>query len=79
MRAGEPLELLDTALVDVRQHRVGAAKGVAMIVANQAQEVLASEEAEVHLIDAAGVRTLPRASKLEQAREIVAAIARHLG
>ena len=56
-----------------------AAKGVAMIVANQAQEVLASEEAEVHLIDAAGVRTLPRASKLEQAREIVAAIARHLG
>ena len=55
-----------------------AAKGVAMIVANQAQAALASDEAEVHLIDADGVRTLPRAAKLVQAREIVAALARRL-
>ena len=55
-----------------------AAKGVAMIVANRAQDALASDEAEIHLIDADGVRTLPRAPKLAQAREIVAAIARHL-
>jgi phosphopantothenoylcysteine decarboxylase/phosphopantothenate--cysteine ligase len=54
------------------------AKGVAMIVANRAQDALASDEAEIHLIDADGVRTLPRAPKLDQAREIVAAIARHL-
>ena len=56
-----------------------AAKGVAMIVANLAQDALASDEAELHLIDADGVRTLPRAPKLAQAREIVAAIATHLG
>ena len=55
-----------------------AAKGVAMIVANLAQDALASDEAEVHLIDAAGVRTLPRAPKLVQAREIVAAVAQLL-
>ena len=55
-----------------------AAKGVAMIVANRAQDALASEDAELHLIDAEGVRTLPRAPKLVQAREIVATIARHL-
>jgi phosphopantothenoylcysteine decarboxylase/phosphopantothenate--cysteine ligase len=55
-----------------------AAKGVAMIVANRAQDALASDDAEIHLIDADGVRTLPRAPKLAQAREIVAAIAHHL-
>jgi phosphopantothenoylcysteine decarboxylase/phosphopantothenate--cysteine ligase len=55
-----------------------AAKGVAMIVANRAQDALASDEAEIHLIDADGVRTLPRAPKLAQAREIVAAIAQRL-
>ncbi len=55
------------------------AKGVALIVANQAQQALASNEAEVHLIDEAGVRTLPRAPKLEQARALVAVIAQQLG
>ena len=55
-----------------------AAKGVAMIVANRAQDALASDEAELHLVDTDGVRTLPRAPKLEQAREIVAAIAQRL-
>jgi len=54
------------------------AKGVAMIAANLAQDALASDEAEVHLIDAAGERTLPRAPKLVQAREIVAAVAQLL-
>ena len=49
-----------------------------MIVANRAQDALASDEAEIHLIDADGVRTLPRAPKLVQAREIVAAIAQRL-
>jgi phosphopantothenoylcysteine decarboxylase / phosphopantothenate---cysteine ligase len=56
-----------------------AAKGVALIVANQAQDALASDEAELHLIDADGVRRLPRAPKLAQARSIVAAIAQRLG
>ena len=56
-----------------------AAKGVALIVANRAQDALASDEAEVHLVDADGVRTLPLAPKLMQARAIVAAIARRLG
>jgi len=55
-----------------------AAKGLAMIVANRAQDALAADEAELHLIDAAGVETLPRAAKLEQARLIVAAISRQL-
>ncbi len=54
------------------------AKGVAMIVANLAQDALANDEAEVHLIDADGVRRLPRAPKLAQAREIIAAIAQRL-
>jgi phosphopantothenoylcysteine decarboxylase/phosphopantothenate--cysteine ligase len=56
-----------------------AAKGIAMIIANQAQDALSSDEAELHLIDAAGVSTLPRAPKLAQARELVAAIAQRLG
>jgi len=55
------------------------AKGMAMIVANRAQEALASDDAELHLIDAEGVRTLPRAPKLAQARQIVAAVAQRLG
>jgi phosphopantothenoylcysteine decarboxylase/phosphopantothenate--cysteine ligase len=55
------------------------AKGMAMIVANRAQEALASDDAELHLIDAEGVCTLPRAPKLAQARQIVAAVAQRLG
>jgi len=54
-------------------------KAVAMIVANAAQHALAADEAELHLVEAAGVTTLPRAPKLAQARAIVAAIARRLG
>ena len=55
------------------------AKGMAMIVANRAQDALASDDAELHLIDAEGVCTLPRAPKLAQARQIVAAVAQRLG
>jgi phosphopantothenoylcysteine decarboxylase/phosphopantothenate--cysteine ligase len=55
------------------------AKGIALIVANQAQQSLARDDAEVHLIDEGGVRTLSRAPKLVQARELVAAIAERLG
>lgn len=54
-------------------------KGIALIVANLAQQALASDEAELDLIDADGVRHLARAPKLAQAREIVAAIAQRLG
>jgi phosphopantothenoylcysteine decarboxylase/phosphopantothenate--cysteine ligase len=53
-------------------------KGAALIVANAAQHALAADEAEVHLVDAEGVTTLPRAAKLEQARRIVEAVARRL-
>jgi phosphopantothenoylcysteine decarboxylase/phosphopantothenate--cysteine ligase len=56
-----------------------AGKGATMIVANTAQDVLAADAAELHLVDAAGVVTLPRAAKLLQARAIVAAIAGRLG
>jgi len=56
-----------------------AAKGLALIIANQAQDALAADDAELHLVDSTGVETLPRAAKLEQARRIVAAIARRVG
>jgi len=56
-----------------------AGKGATMIVANTAQDALAADAAELHLVDAAGVVTLPRAAKLLQARAIVAAIAGRLG
>jgi phosphopantothenoylcysteine decarboxylase/phosphopantothenate--cysteine ligase len=55
-----------------------AAKAIAMIVANRAQDALASEATELHLVDADEVRTLPRAPKLVQARKIVATIAQRL-
>lgn len=56
-----------------------AAKGIAMIVANQAQSALSSDAAELHLIDETSVRTLPSAPKLVQARALVAAIAERIG
>jgi phosphopantothenoylcysteine decarboxylase/phosphopantothenate--cysteine ligase len=54
------------------------AKGVAMLVANDARETLGSDEAELVLVESTGVLTLAKAGKLEQARRIVAAIARRL-
>jgi phosphopantothenoylcysteine decarboxylase/phosphopantothenate--cysteine ligase len=53
-------------------------KGIALVVANQVQEVLGNDQAALYLIDPSGVQTLPAASKLTQARHIVAALARKL-
>lgn len=55
-----------------------AAKGVPLLIANRAQDALGADATELALIDADGVQTLARATKLEQARRIVAAIAARL-
>ena len=55
------------------------AKGVPLIVANQVQQALGADSSELHLVDARGVTTLPRADKQEQARRLIAAIAERLG
>jgi len=54
------------------------AKGVAMIVGNSVPQAVGSDAVELVVVDAADARTLPRASKLEQARRIVQAIAERL-
>ncbi|HYB50572.1 MAG TPA: bifunctional phosphopantothenoylcysteine decarboxylase/phosphopantothenate--cysteine ligase CoaBC [Burkholderiaceae bacterium] len=54
------------------------AKGVAMIVGNSVPQAVGSDSVELVVVDAADARTLPRASKLEQARRIVQAIAERL-
>jgi phosphopantothenoylcysteine decarboxylase/phosphopantothenate--cysteine ligase len=53
-----------------------AAKGIALIVANLAQDALGADQAELVLIDERSSVTLPRADKLEQARRLVAEIQR---
>jgi phosphopantothenoylcysteine decarboxylase/phosphopantothenate--cysteine ligase len=55
-----------------------AAKNVPLIVANRAQDVFGRDESELLLVDAQGATTLPRDSKLAQARRLVAEIARRL-
>jgi len=55
-----------------------AAKGVAMMVANQVETALGADAVELVLVEPSGTRTLARAPKLEQARHVVAAIARRL-
>jgi phosphopantothenoylcysteine decarboxylase/phosphopantothenate--cysteine ligase len=55
-----------------------AAKKVPLIVANLAQEVLGGDQAELVLVDERSTVTWPRASKLEQARRLVAEIASRL-
>jgi phosphopantothenoylcysteine decarboxylase/phosphopantothenate--cysteine ligase len=55
-----------------------AAKGVAMIVANQVEDALGADAVELVLVDASTARTLPRAPKLQQARLVIGAIARRL-
>ncbi len=55
-----------------------ARKAVAMIIANQVESTLGADTAEVHIVEAGRHRTLPRATKLEQGRRIVAAIAERL-
>jgi len=54
------------------------AKGVTMIVANQVEAALGADAVELVLVDASSTQTLARASKLQQARLIVAAIGRRL-
>jgi len=54
------------------------AKRVPLIIANRAQDALGSDDNELHLVDAIGVTTLPRESKLAHARRIVAEIALRL-
>ena len=56
-----------------------AAKRVPLIIANQVQQALGADSSELHLVDARGVTTLPRADKQEQARRLIAAIAERLG
>lgn len=53
-------------------------KGVALIVANQVEESLGNDQTAMYLVDPSGVQTLAAASKLVQARHIVAAIGRKL-
>lgn len=55
-----------------------AAKGVPLLVANRAQDALGATDSELHLIDAQGATTLPRADKLTQARRLIAAIAERI-
>ncbi len=54
------------------------AKGVPLIVANRAQDAFGADDNELHLVDAVGVVTLPRADKLAHARGLVAEIAARL-
>ncbi len=56
-----------------------ASKGVAMIVANLAQDAIGSDAAELVVVDAGSATTLARAPKLAQARRIVELIAARLG
>jgi phosphopantothenoylcysteine decarboxylase/phosphopantothenate--cysteine ligase len=53
-------------------------KRVPLIVANRAQDAFGADDSELHLVDAVGVTTLPRASKLAHARRVVAEIAARL-
>jgi phosphopantothenoylcysteine decarboxylase/phosphopantothenate--cysteine ligase len=55
------------------------AKRLSMIVANRAQDILSADDGELTVVDAEGATPLQRASKLTQARRIIAAIARRLG
>jgi phosphopantothenoylcysteine decarboxylase/phosphopantothenate--cysteine ligase len=66
----------DAVLEHARAKRL--AKGIPLIVANRAQDALGADQTELTLIDAAGETRLPAASKLAQARRLVAEIARRL-
>ena len=66
----------DAVLEHARAKRL--AKGIPLIVANRAQDALGADEAELTLIDAAGETRLPAASKLGQARRLIAEVAKRL-
>lgn len=54
------------------------AKKLSLVVGNRAQDALGADQSELVLVDAQGETTLPRASKLAQARRLVATIAERL-
>ena len=66
----------DAVLEHARAKRL--AKRIPLIVANRAQDALGADEAELTLIDAAGETRLPAASKLVQARRLIAEVAKRL-
>ncbi len=70
--AAESDDVIDNARVKL------ASKKVPLIVANRAQDALGTDSSELHLVDARGVTTLPKADKREQARRLIAAIADRL-
>ena len=49
------------------------AKKLPLVIANRAQDAIGADDSELTLVDARSAVTLPRASKLEQARRIIAA------
>jgi phosphopantothenoylcysteine decarboxylase / phosphopantothenate---cysteine ligase len=63
------------------EHHAGAkrrSKNIPLLVANLAQHALGADDTELLLIDASGTTVLKRASKLAQARRLIADIARRL-
>ena len=56
-----------------------AAKKLSLVIANRAQDAIGADDSELILVDERASVTLARASKLEQARRIVAEIAARLG
>ncbi len=65
---------------DVEQHGTAKrhSKNIPLLVANLAQDAFGSDDNELLLIDALGTTVLKRASKLAQARRLIADIARRL-
>ena len=53
-------------------------KGIPLLVANKAQDAFGRDENEITLIDDAGRHPLPRGSKTELARQLIAHIAGEL-
>jgi phosphopantothenoylcysteine decarboxylase/phosphopantothenate--cysteine ligase len=53
-------------------------KKVGLVVGNLAQDAFGADRSELILVDSTGATTLPQAGKLEQARRLVAEIARRL-
>ncbi len=70
--AAETEDVIDHARAKMR------AKRLAMVIANAAQDAIGADESELAIIGETEVRTLPRAPKLELARQIIAAIAERL-
>ncbi len=70
--AAESDNVVDNARVKL------ATKGVPLVVANRAQDALGADESELVLVDGSGTTTLPRGAKLDQARRLVAEVARRL-